>query len=136
MDPTDMERQGVERKLNQKFSGSGNSETNYLNDGKETTPEVVPLNTGDNDDNISSCLRSRKFSLRIESRPPFGVKASLVLEAIPMSFETRIHFIIHCIKPFNPHSESLDQLFRINGIDSLDIYFKTLKPADSRLRCD
>ena len=26
--------------------------------------------------------------------------------------------------------EGLDQLFRINGIDSLDIYFKTLKPAD------
>ena len=26
--------------------------------------------------------------------------------------------------------EALDRLFRINGIDSLDIYFKTLKPAD------
>jgi hypothetical protein len=26
--------------------------------------------------------------------------------------------------------EGMDQIFRVNGIDSLDIYFKTLKPAD------
>ncbi len=36
-----------------------------------------------------------------------------------------------CIKPFQSTLlESLDQIFRLNGIDSLDIYFKTLKPAD------
>ena len=136
--PTDMERQEVERKLNQKFSGSGNSGKLIItfNDGKETTPEVVPLNTGDNDDKYQflSTEVSRKIltSHRVTSPLLFGVKAESGFGS--NADELRDSYSLYnstCIKPFQSTLlESLDQIFRINGIDSLDIYFKTLKPAD------
>ena len=136
--PTDLERQEVERKLNQKFSGSGNSGKLIItfNDGKETTPEVVPLNTGDNDDKYQFLSQevSRKIltSHRVTSPLLFGVKAESGFGS--NADELRDSYSLYnstCIKPFQSTLlESLDQLFRINGIDSLDIYFKTLKPAD------
>jgi hypothetical protein len=136
--PTDMERQQVERKLNEKFSGSGNSGKLIItfNDGKETTPEVVPLNTGDNDDKYQflSTEVSRKVltSHRVTSPLLFGVKAESSFGS--NADELRDSYSLFnstCIKPFQATLlESMDQLFRINGIDSLDIYFKTLKPAD------
>ena len=136
--PTDMERQEVERKINQKFSGSGNSGKLIItfNDGKETTPEVVPLNTGDNDDKYQFLAQevSRKIltAHRVTSPLLFGVKAESGFGS--NADELRDSYSLYnstCIKPFQSTLlESLDQIFRINGIDSLDIYFKTLKPAD------
>ena len=136
--PTDLERQQVERKLNEKFSGSGNSGKLIItfNDGKETTPEVVPLNTGDNDDKYQflSTEVSRKIltSHRVVSPLLFGVKAESGFGS--NADELKNSYSLYnatCIKPFQSTLlESLDQLFRLNGIDSLDIYFKTLKPAD------
>ena len=136
--PTDMERQQVERKLNEKFSGSGNSGKLIItfNDGKETTPEVVPLNTGDNDDKYQFLSQevSRKIltAHRVTSPLLFGVKAESGFGS--NADELRDSYSLFnstCIKPFQSTLlESLDQIFRINGIDSLDIYFKTLKPAD------
>ena len=136
--PTDMERQEVERKINQKFSGSGNSGKLIItfNDGKETTPEVVPLNTGDNDDKYQFLSQevSRKIltAHRVTSPLLLGVKAESGFGS--NADELRDSYSLYnstCIKPFQSTLlESLDQIFRINGIDSLDIYFKTLKPAD------
>ena len=136
--PTDMERQQVERKLNEKFSGSGNSGKLIItfNDGKETTPEIVPLNTGDNDDKYQFLSQevSRKIltSHRVTSPLLFGVKAESSFGS--NADELRDSYSLYnstCIKPFQSTLlESLDQIFRLNGIDSLDIYFKTLKPAD------
>ena len=136
--PSDEERMEVERKLNEKFSGSGNSGKLIItfNDGKETAPEVVPLNTGDNDDKyqfLSSEVNRKVLTAhRIVSPLLFGVKAESGFgnnaEEIKDSFELLLSSVI---KPFQ-HTllEGLERVFRINGIDSLDIYFKTVKPAE------
>lgn len=136
--PSDEERMEVERKLNEKFSGSGNSGKLIItfNDGKETAPEVVPLNTGDNDDKyqfLSSEVNRKVLTAhRIVSPLLFGVKAESGFgnnaEEIKDSFELLLSSVI---KPFQ-HTllEGLGQIFRVNGIDSLDIYFKTVKPAE------
>ena len=137
--PTEEERREVERKLNAKFSGSGNSGKLIItfNDGKDTAPEIVPLNTGDNDDKYQflSSEVSRKVltAHRVTSPLLFGVKGDTAgfgnnADELRDSYSL---FNNTCIKPFQMTIlEGLDQLFRINGIDSLDIYFKTLKPAD------
>ena len=136
--PSDEERMQLERKINEKFSGSGNSGKLIItfNDGKETAPEVVPLNTGDNDDKyqfLSSEVNRKVLTAhRIVSPLLFGVKAESGFgnnaEEIKDSFELLLSSVI---KPFQ-HTllEGLGQIFRVNGIDSLDIYFKTVKPAE------
>ena len=137
--PTEEERRDVERKLNAKFSGGGNSGKLIItfNDGRDTAPEIVPLNTGDNDDKYQflSSEVSRKVltAHRVTSPLLFGVKGDTAgfgnnADELRDSYSL---FNNTCIKPFQMTIlEGLDQLFRINGIDGLDIYFKTLKPAD------
>ena len=135
--PSDEERMEVERKLNDKFSGSGNSGKLIItfNDGKDTSPEITPLNTGDNDDKYQflSTEVSRKVltAHRIVSPLLFGVKAESGFgnnaEELKDSFELLLSSVI---KPFQSTLlEGLSKVFRLNGIDSLDIYFKTVKPA-------
>ena len=136
--PTDMERQEVERKLNSKFSSSGNSGKLIItfSDGRESTPEIVPLDTGTNDDKYQFLSQevSRKIltAHRVTSPLLLGVKAESGFGS--NAVELRDSYSLYnstCIKPFQSTLlESLDQIFRLNGIDSLDIYFKTLKPAD------
>lgn len=137
--PTDEERQEVEQKINQKFSGSGNSGKLVItfNDGKETAPEITPLNTGDNDDKYQflSSEVSRKIltAHRITSPLLFGIKSdggfgSNNADELRDSFSLLNSIVI---KPLQSTLlESLDTLFRINGIVDLSIYFKTLQPAD------
>ena len=96
----------------------------------------MPLNTGDNDDKYQFLSQevSRKIltAHRVTSPLLFGVKAESGFGS--NADELRDSYSLYnstCIKPFQSTLlESLDQIFRINGIDSLDIYFKTLKPAD------
>ena len=136
--PTDEERMEVERKLNQKFSSSGNSGKLIItfSDGRDTTPEIVPLDTITNDDKYQFLAQevSRKVltSHRVTSPLLFGVKAESSFGS--NADELRDSYSLFnntCVKPFQSTLlEGLDQIFRINGIDSLDIYFKTLKPAD------
>ena len=137
--PTDEERREVERKLNAKFSGSGNSGKLIItfNDGKDTTPEIVPLNTGDNDDKYQflSSEVSRKVltAHRITSPLLFGVKGDSSgfgnnADELRDSYSLFNNTVVKVFQ--STILEALDRLFRINGIDSLDIYFKTLKPAD------
>lgn len=137
--PTDEERQEVENKINQKFSGSGNSGKLVItfNDGKETAPEITPLNTGDNDDKYQflSSEVSRKIltAHRIVSPLLFGIKSeggfgSNNADELRDSYSLLNSIVI---KPLQSTLlESLDQIFRINGIVDLSIYFKTLQPAD------
>tara|TARA_R110002020_G_scaffold164573_1_gene351362 strand:- start:4763 stop:6718 length:1956 start_codon:yes stop_codon:yes gene_type:complete len=137
--PTDEERQEVERKLNAKFSGSGNSGKLILNfsEGKDTSPEITPLNTGDNDDKYQflSTEVSKKVltAHRVTSGLLFGVKGDGAGFGNNAD-ELRDSYSLYnstCIKPFQMTIfEGLDRIFRVNGINSLEIYFKTLKPAD------
>ena len=137
--PTEEERREVERRLNAKFSGSGNSGKLIItfNDGKDTTPEIVPLNTGDNDDKYQflSTEVSRKVltAHRITSPLLFGVKGDSSgfgnnADELRDSYSLFNNTVVKVFQ--STILEALDRLFRINGVDSLDIYFKTLKPAD------
>ena len=137
--PTEEERREVERKLNAKFSGSGNSGKLIItfNDGRDTTPEIVPLNTGDNDDKYQflSTEVSRKVltSHRITSPLLFGVKGDGAgfgnnADELRDSYSLFNNTVVKVFQ--STILEGLDRVFRVNGIDSLDIYFKTLKPAD------
>ena len=136
--PSDEQRMEVERKLNEKFSGSGNSGKLIItfNEGKETAPEIIPLNTGDNDDKYQflSSEVSRKVltSHRITSPLLFWVKAESGFGS--NADELRDSYSLFnntVVKVFQSTIlQGLDEIFRINGINSLDIYFKTLKPAD------
>tara|TARA_R100000664_G_C2758904_1_gene148152 strand:+ start:1906 stop:4239 length:2334 start_codon:yes stop_codon:yes gene_type:complete len=137
--PSDEQRMEVERKLNEKFSGSGNSGKLIItfNEGKDTAPEIVPLNTGDNDDKYQflSTEVSRKIltAHRVTSPLLFGVKGDGSgfgnnADELRDSYSL---FNSSVIKVFQSSIlQGLDEIFRINGINSLDIYFKTLKPAD------
>ena len=78
--PTREERRTIERQINAKFGGSGNAGKILLtfNDGKETAPEIVPINANDNSDSYQflSTETTRKVLTghRVTSPLLFGVK--------------------------------------------------------------
>ena len=136
--PTREERRTIERQINAKFGGSGNAGKILLtfNDGKDTAPEIVPINANDNSDSYQflSTETTRKVLTghRVTSPLLFGVKgdgsgfgnnADELRDSYSLFNNT-------VIKPFqNTLLEGLEPIFHTNGID-LDLYFKTLKPAD------
>ena len=136
--PTREERRTIERQINAKFGGSGNAGKILLtfNDGKETAPEIVPINANDNSDSYQflSTETTRKVLTghRVTSPLLFGVKgdgsgfgnnADELRDSYSLFNNT-------VIKPFqNTLLEGLEPIFHANDIE-LDLYFKTLKPAD------
>ena len=136
--PTREERQTIERQINSKFGGSGNAGKILItfNDGKDTAPEIIPINSNDNADSYQflSTETTRKVLTghRVTSPLLFGVKgdgsgfgnnADELRDSYSLFNNT-------VIKPFqNTLLEGLEPLFAINDI-SLDLYFKSLKPAD------
>jgi hypothetical protein len=136
--PTRDERRTIERQINAKFGGSGNAGKILLtfNDGKDTSPEIVPINANDNSDSYQflSTETTRKVLTghRVTSPLLFGVKgdgsgfgnnADELRDSYSLFNNT-------VIKPFqNTLLGGLEPIFHANDID-LDLYFKTLKPAD------
>jgi len=136
--PTQEERRTIERQINAKFGGSGNAGKILLtfNDGKDTAPEIVPINANDSSDSYQflSTETTRKVLTghRVTSPLLFGVKgdgsgfgnnADELRDSYSLFNNT-------VIKPFqNTLLEGLGPIFFVNGIN-LDLYFKTLKPAD------
>ncbi len=136
--PTREERRTIERQINAKFGGSGNAGKILLtfNDGKDTAPEIVPINANDNSDSYQflSTETTRKVLTghRVTSPLLFGVKgdgsgfgnnADELRDSYSLFNNT-------VIKPFqNTLLEGLEPIFHANDIE-LDLYFKTLKPAD------
>jgi hypothetical protein len=136
--PTREERRTIERQINAKFGGSGNAGKILLtfNDGKDTSPEIVPINANDNSDSYQflSTETTRKVLTghRVTSPLLFGVKgdgsgfgnnADELRDSYSLFNNT-------VIKPFqNTLLGGLEPIFHANDID-LDLYFKTLKPAD------
>jgi len=136
--PTREERRTIERQINSKFGGSGNAGKILLtfNDGKDTAPEIVPINANDNSDSYQflSQETTRKILTghRVTSPLLFGVKgdgsgfgnnADELRDSYSLFNNT-------VIKPFqNTLLEGLQRVFSICDIN-LDLYFKSLKPAD------
>jgi len=136
--PTREERRTIERQINAKFGGSGNAGKILItfNDGKDTAPEIVPINANDNSDSYQflSTETTRKVLTghRVTSPLLFGVKgdgsgfgnnADELRDSYSLFNNT-------VIKPFqNTLLGGLQAIFDICDIN-LDLYFKSLKPAD------
>ena len=136
--PTDEERRTIERQIQQKFSGSGNSGRilTSFNQGKDTAPEIVPINTNDASESyqfLSKEVVNKVLSgHRVTSPLLFGIRAEgggLGSNADELRDSYSL-FNNTVILPFqNVLLKGLDKIFKVNDIH-LDLYFKTLKPAD------
>mgnify|MGYP003111562819 CR=1 FL=1 len=136
--PTDEERRTIERQLNQKFAGTGNAGKILItfNDGKETAPIIEPIQMNDAQ---SAWVEMSKQSVsqilaghRVTSPILFGIRAeggglgnnadelrdaySLFNNTVIIPFQTTL-------------LKGLNKIFKVNDIN-LDLYFKSLKPAD------
>ena len=136
--PTREERRTIERQINSKFGGSGNAGKILItfNDGKDTAPEIIPINANDNSDSYQflSTETTRKVLTghRVTSPLLFGVKgdgsgfgnnADELRDSYSLFSNT-------VIKPFqNTLLGGLQAIFDICDIN-LDLYFKSLNPAD------
>ena len=136
--PTEEERRTIERQLNQKFSGSGNAGKILItfNDGKETQPIIEPIQMNDaqsawegmSKQAVSQILAGHRvtspilFGIRAEGGG-LGNNADELRDAYSLFNNT-------VVIPFqNILLKGLDKIFAVNNIN-LDLYFKTLKPAD------
>jgi len=136
--PTDEERRTIERHVNDKFSGSGNSGRLLIsfNDGSDSAPQLTPVNPNDNDGMYEflakECTTKILAGHRVTSPLLFGIRGDGSgfgnnAEELRDSFSL---FQNTVVKPFQRTLlDGLEVLFGVNGID-LDFYFATLKPAD------
>ena len=136
--PTEEERRTIERQLNQKFAGTGNAGKILItfNDGKETTPTIEPIQMNDAQ---SAWVEMSKQSVnqilaghRVTSPILFGIRAEgggLGNNADELRDAFSL-FTNTVVIPFqNTLLKGLEKIFRVNDIN-LDLYFKSLKPAD------
>ena len=136
--PTEEERRTIERQLNQKFSGSGNAGKILLtfNDGKETAPVIEPIQMNDaqsawegmSKQAVNQILAGHRvtspilFGIRAEGGG-LGNNADELRDAFSLFSNT-------VIVPFQSTLiRGLEKIFKVNDIN-LDLYFKSLKPAD------
>ena len=136
--PTEEERRTIERQLNQKFAGTGNAGKILItfNDGKETTPTIEPIQMNDAQ---SAWVEMSKQSVnqvlaghRVTSPILFGIRAEgggLGNNADELRDAFSL-FTNTVVIPFqNTLLKGLEKIFKVNDIN-LDLYFKSLKPAD------
>jgi hypothetical protein len=136
--PTEEERRTIERQLNQKFAGTGNAGKILItfNDGKETTPTIEPIQMNDaqnawvemSKQSVNQILAGHRvtspilFGIRAEGGG-LGNNADELRDAFSLFTNT-------VVVPFqNTLLKGLEKIFKVNDIN-LDLYFKSLKPAD------
>ena len=136
--PSDEERRTIERQLNAKFAGSGNAGKILItfNDGKETAPVIEPIQMNDAQSAWEGMSKQAVNQIlaghRVTSPILFGIRseggglgnnADELRDAYSLFNNT-------VIIPFqNTLLKGLEKIFRVNDIN-LDLYFKSLKPAD------
>ena len=136
--PTEEERRTIERQLNQKFAGSGNAGKILItfNDGKETAPVIEPIQMNDAQSAWEGMSKQAVNQIlaghRVTSPILFGVRAEgggLGNNADELRDAYSL-FNNTVVVPFqNTLLKGLDKIFKVNDIN-LDLYFKSLKPAD------
>jgi len=136
--PTEEERRTIERQLNQKFAGSGNAGKILItfNDGKETAPIIEPIQMNDAQSAWEGMSKQAVNQIlaghRVTSPILFGIRAEgggLGNNADELRDAFSL-FTNTVVVPFqNTLLKGLERIFRVNDI-SLDLYFKSLKPAD------
>jgi len=136
--PTEEERRTIERQLNQKFAGSNNAGKILItfNDGKETTPTIEPIQMNDAQSAWEGMSKQAVNQIlaghRVTSPILFGIRseggglgnnADELRDAYSLFNNT-------VVIPFqNTLLKGLEKIFSVNDIN-LDLYFKSLKPAD------
>ena len=136
--PTIEERKTIERQITQKFTSSKAAGKILItfNDGKETAPEIVPIDSNGASESyqfLSKEVVNKVLSgHRVTSPLLFGIRAEgggLGSNADELRDSYSL-FNNTVIVPFqNVLLKGLNKIFKINDIN-LDLYFKTLKPAD------
>jgi len=136
--PTDEERRTIERQLNAKFAGSGNAGKILItfNDGKETAPIIEPIQMNDAQSAWEGMSKQAVNQIlaghRVTSPILFGIRAEgggLGNNADELRDAFSL-FTNTVVIPFqNTLLKGLEKIFKVNDIN-LDLYFKSLKPAD------
>ena len=136
--PTEEERRTIERQLNAKFAGSGNAGKILItfNDGKETAPVIEPIQMNDAQSAWEGMSKQAVNQIlaghRVTSPILFGIRAEgggLGNNADELRDAFSL-FTNTVVVPFqNTLLKGLEKIFRVNDIN-LDLYFKSLKPAD------
>ena len=136
--PTEEERRTIERQLNAKFAGSGNAGKILItfNDGKETAPVIEPIQMNDAQSAWEGMSKQAVNQIlaghRVTSPILFGIRAEgggLGNNADELRDAFSL-FTNTVVIPFqNTLLKGLEKIFKVNDIN-LDLYFKTLKPAD------
>ena len=136
--PTDEERRTIERQLNAKFAGSGNAGKILItfNDGKETAPIIEPIQMNDAQSAWEGMSKQAVNQIlaghRVTSPILFGIRseggglgnnADELRDAYSLFNNTVIIPFQHTLL------KGLEKIFKVNDIN-LDLYFKSLKPAD------
>jgi len=136
--PTEEERRTIERQLNQKFAGSGNAGKILItfNDGKETAPIIEPIQMNDAQSAWEGMSKQAVNQIlaghRVTSPILFGIRSEggglgNNADELRDSFSL---FSNTVIVPFQTTLlKGLNKIFKVNDIN-LDLYFKSLKPAD------
>ena len=136
--PTQEERRTIERQLNQKFAGSGNAGKILItfNDGTETKPTIEPIQMNDAQNAWVEMQKAAVNNIlaghRVTSPILFGIRAEgggLGNNADELRDAYSL-FNNTVVVPFqNVLLKGLEKIFAVNDIN-LDLYFKSLKPAD------
>jgi hypothetical protein len=135
--PTAEEREQIERRIYDKFSGSSNAGKFILafNDSAETAATIDPVQLSDahNQYQFLSDESSRKIlvSHRVVSPMLLGIKDNTGLGNNAEELKTASLLMDNTvIRPFqNLLIEAFDKILAFNGI-SLNLYFKTLQPLE------
>ncbi len=135
--PSAEEREQIERRIYDKFSGSSNAGKFILsfNDSPETAATIDPVQLSDahNQYQFLSDESSRKILVahRVVSPMLLGIKDNTGLGNNAEELETATKLMMNLvIKPFqNLLIEAFDQILAYNDI-SLNLYFKTLQPLE------
>jgi hypothetical protein len=135
--PSAEEREQIERRIYNKFSGSSNAGKFILsfNDSPETAATIDPVQLSDahNQYQFLSDESSRKIMVahRVVSPMLLGIKDNTGLGNNAEELETATKLMMNIvIKPFqNLLIDAFDRILAYNDI-SLNLYFKTLQPLD------
>jgi hypothetical protein len=135
--PTEEERELIERRIVQKFSGSSNSGKFILafNDNKEMAASIEPVQLSDASEQYQfladESMRKLMVAHRVTSPMLMGIKDNTGLGNNADELKTAsLLFHNTVIRPFQELIlDAIDDILAVNGA-SLNVFFKTLQPLE------
>ena len=135
--PTEEERELIERRIIQKFSGSSNSGKFILafNDNKEMAASIEPVQLSDASEQYQfladESMRKLMVAHRVTSPMLMGIKDNTGLGNNADELKTAsLLFHNTVVRPFQELIlDAIDDILAVNGA-SLNVYFKTLQPLE------